>query len=465
MALEPSGDVEHGENDGVGARMHDGSSGPVSTGPDGPAEGKDIVILGMHGSSVSVGSSEGFKPMPTPSTALSNLRTFIILIVLAVHAVEAYLGSSPPFSFRFDDPPYQWRSIPIIDSARWLGFDLFCGFQDIYLISLLFLLSGLFVWPSLVRKGSRVFVHDRLLRIGIPFVLAVGLLMPIAHYPVYRVTAIDPGLAAFWQHWLALPFWPSGPMWFLWILLVFDLCAAGLHQFAPGSGDRLGQMLGQVSARPKLFLIVLLSASALAYVPLALVFTPWAWFHVGPFSFQLCRPLHDAVYFFAGVGVGAYGIERGLLASDGWLVRRWAVSGAAAAVSYLWWLGMVGLAMASDGSSSLTIQVLQALSFVLCCAAGCMFMIGFFLRFANRPLIAFATLKEHAYGMYLNHYVFSIWLQYALLELALFAAVKAAVVYAGTVLLSWWASVATLRCIPTAARIIGSDRRVLPRAH
>jgi hypothetical protein len=398
----------------------------------------------------------------SPSVALNNLRTFAIVIVVAVHAVEAYLGSSPASSFRFDDPPYQWRAVPIIDSDRWLGFDLFCGLQDVYLISLLFFLSGLFVWPSLVRKGSRLFLHERLLRIGVPFALAVGLLMPIAHYPVYRVTAVDPGLTAYWQHWLALPFWPSGPMWFLWVLLVFDLGAAGLYQFARRWGDMLGQLLGQLSARPKLFVVVLLSASAFAYVPVALYFTPWTWFHVGPFSFQFCRPLHDAVYFFTGVGVGAYGIERGLLANDGWLVRRWALSGVAALAAFLLWLGVVGLAMTSDGSPSLAVQVLQALSFVLCCAASCMFMVGVFLRFANRLVPALEAMKEHAYGMYLTHYVFSIWLQYALLGVAIFAVGKAAVVFTGTLLLSW-ASVAMLGWVPTAARIIGTGRRAVPK--
>ena len=131
--------------------------------------------------------------MSTPGLALHNLRTVVIVIVLAVHAVLAYLGSSPASSFNFDDPPYRWRSIPIVDPERWFGFDIFCAFQDVYLISLLFFLSGLFVWPSLVRSGSRIFLRDRLLRIGVPFALTVGLLMPLAHYPVYRVTAVDPG--------------------------------------------------------------------------------------------------------------------------------------------------------------------------------------------------------------------------------------------------------------------------------
>jgi hypothetical protein len=107
--------------------------------------------------------------MSTPVLALSNLRIAVIVIVVAVHAIMAYLGSSPASSFRFDDPPYRWRSIPIVDPERWFGFDIFCGFQDIYLISLLFFLFGLFVWPSLARSGSPLFLRDRILRIGIPF--------------------------------------------------------------------------------------------------------------------------------------------------------------------------------------------------------------------------------------------------------------------------------------------------------
>ena len=68
--------------------------------------------------------------MSTPGLALNNLRAVVIVIVLAVHAVMAYLGSSPASSFNFDDPPYRWRSIPIVDSERWFGFDIFCAFSQ-----------------------------------------------------------------------------------------------------------------------------------------------------------------------------------------------------------------------------------------------------------------------------------------------------------------------------------------------
>jgi glucans biosynthesis protein C len=399
--------------------------------------------------------------MFTPSLALNNLRAFAIVLVLAVHSFEAYLGSSPASSFRFDDPPYRWRSLPIIDSKRWFGFDFFCAHQDIYLIALLFFVSWLFVWPSLTRKGTRVFLRDRVVRIGLPFALTVALLMPVAHYPVYRVTAVDPSLEVYWQHWIALPFWPVGPSWFLWVLLVFDLSAAALYQFARRWGDALARVVGDLSAGPTAFVIGLLSVSALAYVPLALMFSPWSWFHVGPFPFQLSRPLLDAVYFLAGLGVGAYGIEHGILAPNGWLVRRWTVAGGAAIATFVLWLGSAGLAMTSDGPPSLAVQVFQASSFVLCCAAGCMFMLALFVRFANQHLAALDVLSDNAYGMYLVHYLFSIWLQFALLGLAVSAVVKGAIVFSGTLVLSW-GSVAAIRRVPSASRIIETVRRSVP---
>ena len=49
-------------------------------------------------------------------------------------------------------------------------------------MALMFLLSGLFVWPSLERKGGARFLRDRVLRLGVPFAVAAGILMPLAYY-------------------------------------------------------------------------------------------------------------------------------------------------------------------------------------------------------------------------------------------------------------------------------------------
>jgi glucans biosynthesis protein C len=395
------------------------------------------------------------KAVPRASLAVDNLRAFVILLVLSFHSVLAYLRFLPSEPLQFDTPPYQWRAIPIIDHQRWFGFDLFCAWQDVFLMSLFFCLSGLFVWQSLARKGIRVFLYDRILRLGVPFALVVAFLMPVALYPTYLQMAVDPGLAAYWRHWLALPFWPCGPMWFLWLLLVADFAAAGLHRLAPELGSTLIRMSLAAAARPAKSLIFFLIASALAYVPMALAFGPSAWFSQGPFAFQLSRPLHYALYFSAGMVIGAGGLERGLLVPQGPLARQWAALLVAALGSLLLWMGLTGLTMAGGGSRSLGLQIFANFSFVLACFANCLCVLAIFLRFAAKRLPAFAGLKNSAYGMYLVHYVFVVWLQFALLAALLPAVTKAAVVFGATLLLSW-GMVAGLSRVRSVAQIIGA---------
>jgi peptidoglycan/LPS O-acetylase OafA/YrhL len=394
---------------------------------------------------------------PRPNLPLKNLRGLVIAIVLAFHSVLAYLASLPASTFPFDDPPYRWRSFPIVDNERWFGLDLFCASQDLYLITLIFFLSGLFVWRSLTRKGVRPFLRERLLRIGLPFVFAITILMPLAHYAVYRVTAVDPSIAAYWRHLLALPLWPTGPPWFLWMLLTFDLAAVALYRFVPAAGDTLAKL----SARPQRLLVVLFAASALAYVPLAVGFTPWDWIEFGPFAFQISRPLHYAVYFFAGVGIGAHGIDRGLLAADGMLARRWRLWLGAAIICYLLWLGIAGLAMAKIGPP-LLVDLLQALSYVAACGTSCMCALALALRFADKPMPKLDLLSDNAYGLYLVHYVFVVWLQYFLLGVAMFVIAKVLIVFSGTLLLSLAAVLAAGR-VPATALLVGAEQRAVQK--
>jgi glucan biosynthesis protein C len=102
----------------------------------------------------------------------------------------------------------------------------------------------------------------------------------------------------------------------------------------------LGRWSTAADAHFRLYFAALLAASALAYVPLAVAFTPWAWSASGLFTMQLCRPLHYAVYFFAGVSIGVNGIGRGLvtvdgITVDGILAQHWARWLAAALASLL----------------------------------------------------------------------------------------------------------------------------------
>jgi peptidoglycan/LPS O-acetylase OafA/YrhL len=399
--------------------------------------------------------------MPKSSVALGNLRGFTILMVVAFHSFTAYLGSQPAAQPLFDSPPYSWRANPILDSERWFGFDLFCAFEYVHLMQLMFFLSGLFVWASLLRKGGKKFLYDRFLRLGVPFVVGLYLLMPAALYPVYRVSAAEPSWAAYWSQWMGLPFWPSGPMWFLWCLLALNIAAAVLYALAPRAGGFLGRLSAGAGGDPSRFFIALVSVSALAYLPVSAVFEPWQWVQFGPFAFQpSLAPLY-VIYFFAGVGVGTHGLEHGLLASDGALAQRWPLWLAGGGAAFLLWI--IPTALIVNGYGVVGLQIVADLGFVLSSASICFALMAIFLRFATSRQPLLDSLSEHAYGIYLVHYLFVVWLQYLLLGAPLFAAAKAAIVFSGTLFLSW-ATTAAMCCIPIGARVMGGRRRELVRA-
>ena len=113
--------------------------------------------------------------------------------------------------------------------------------------------------------------------------------------------------------------------------------------------------------------------------------------------------------------------------------------------------------MAEGASSSLGLQILADLSFVFACFASCFAVLAVVLRFISRRLPSLAGLRDSAYGMYLVHYLFVVWLQFALLGIALPAIIKGAVVFGGTLFLSW-GTVAALRRLPSVGQIIGADR-------
>jgi surface polysaccharide O-acyltransferase-like enzyme len=199
---------------------------------------------------------------------------------------------------------------------------------------------------------------------------------------------------------------------------------------------RLGRLAAVADGRPVGFFMVLAALSTLAYVPLAIAYTPWTWADYGPMSFQVSRPLHYFVYFAAGVALGARGIDSGLLATEGVLARHWTAWLVAAIAGFILWALPTSITLEQGAGSPLTLQFAAALGYVIACPAGCLCLTALCLRFLRERTAALDTLSANAYGMYLVHYGFAVWLQYALLDAPLFAVVKAALVFGATLALS-----------------------------
>lgn len=93
----------------------------------------------------------------------------------------------------------------------------FMMLNQAYFMGLLFLLSGYFTPGSFQRKGSGTFLKERLLRLGIPTLIYVLILNPIASWCNHQLKQPSTDNAAAGHFAL-------GPMWFAVMLLVFDLC-------------------------------------------------------------------------------------------------------------------------------------------------------------------------------------------------------------------------------------------------
>jgi hypothetical protein len=372
------------------------------------------------------------------------LRAFVIVLVLWHHAILAYTT----FAFLNPENPIDTFS-PVVDNQRWVGFDLMAGFNDTFFMALMFFISGLFVWRSLTRKGARKYLSDRLKRLGIPFVIAVLFLIPLAYYPAQlNVELIFGGSSSYGEFWLGMVragFGTAGPLWFLWLLLVFDCLLALLYRVAIHPGGLFRGRAAIIFERPLAFFGTLLGISTAAYLPLALIFGPLEWIGIGPFEAQANRVLFYLVYFLAGTAVGAYGLDRSVLRSDGPLSRRWWGWLPAGLISFI-----VLVVLVIVGTTG---PIINGLAFTVSCAALVFGAIAIFLRFATRRVALLDSLAANAYGIYIVHYVFVTWLQYGLLGTDLSAIAKAMLVFAGTLMLSW-GLIAAIRRIPAVARVI-----------
>jgi surface polysaccharide O-acyltransferase-like enzyme len=370
--------------------------------------------------------------------ALDRARTFLTLVVLIHHAVipYTYFGHTDPKS--------------------WIGFDAVILATDSFFMAMFFFLSGLFVWPSLSHKAPQVFVRDRLLRLGLPFAIAAITIIPIAYYAVSLRQHPDIGFEEFWWKTVTVGPWPSGPIWFVWVLLAFDLTASLLYRLSSKLVDPINRLSLRGYDRPADLYLFVLGLTAIVYIPARLYYGPSHWFEFGPFSVQANRVLLYAAYFFIGAGIGAANFDRGILSSGGRLAKSswgWVI---AALIPYCLIWGLIAIKREILGNPLVLPDWYEAsygLFFVAFSAAVLFAILAYFLRFKRSGSSMLDPMQADAYGIFLVHYPIVLWLQYWLFDFDLPAIVKAVVAFVLTVALSW-AATAALRKIPGVTRVL-----------
>jgi len=148
------------------------------------------------------------------------LRAAVITLVILHHLAVVYSASYP---FYYVEPTSSYPTLAVLIIFQLLNQAWFMG--------LFFLISGYFSPSSFDRKGSKQFVKDRLVRLGVPLLIFSHLLEPLSlyvgfsHTPAAVLANYGISLPLTWQNYVQ--FVGPGPLWFVAMLLVFDLAYVG----------------------------------------------------------------------------------------------------------------------------------------------------------------------------------------------------------------------------------------------
>jgi peptidoglycan/LPS O-acetylase OafA/YrhL len=373
----------------------------------------------------------------TRNLAFDRARSFLTLVVVLHHSVipYTYFGHT--------------------DGKSWFGFDVVVTATDSFFMAAFFFLSGLFVWPSLSRKSTATHLRDRLLRLGLPFAIAAFTVIPLAYYAIALRHNLDLTFSAFWWKTVTVGPWPSGPIWFVWVLFAYDLLATLLHRLSPNLVDPINRLSQQCFEQPAKFFLFLLAVTAIVYVPALVYFSPNRWFELGPFSVQASRILLYAAYFFIGAGVGAAHLNQGVLSADGRLAKSsWGwIAVTLVAYGLMWFMIYIKHeVLGNPDTQPAWYLAIYSVFFVTFSAAILFSILAFFLG-SKRSWNMLDRMQGDAYGIFLVHYPIVLWLQYWLFDYDLPAIVKAVIAFVLTVIFSWAVS-AVLRKIPGATRVL-----------
>ena len=267
----------------------------------------------------------------------------------------------------------------------------------------MFFISGLFAYPAVRRHGAISFSRDRLLRLGLPFAVAVCGFMPLALYPSWTLGNHPSGFASFYTNLAHLGF-QVGPPWFIRVLLLFDLVLAILlypgQQWLVSSGT----FTRKLQTHSIIAFTAMLVLSGLVYLPLLsrYGFSAWTVLFTNPFAFQQARIALYALWFLTGVVVGVPGLSNGLLSRSGSLARNWKGWAILCVLAYAA-LSSLPRSLVHRGVTPADAKAVEAMLWVLSCVASCFAFLAIIRGLEIRPSRWMNSLSRSAYVLYLVH--------------------------------------------------------------
>ena len=148
---------------------------------------------------------------------LDNLKVVLVACIILGHAFITYA----------DIGEWMYRETASSDAFNLVA-AIVVSMGSLFAMGLFFLIAGMLTPGPLRRKGRAGFLKDRAIRLGIPFLVYLLLVYPLAEWAGRRDKPVQEYLSG------ALADPDPGPLWFVGVLLVYSIAYVGWRSVAPG---------------------------------------------------------------------------------------------------------------------------------------------------------------------------------------------------------------------------------------
>ena len=316
---------------------------------------------------------------------ISYLKLMLTMFVVAHHAFLAFTPSG--------------AASPIHDGNRTIIFSYVTVLFDNFFMYTFFLIAGLFAYKSLVSRGKASYFLSRLLRLGAVFFIATYTVNIVGFYLMEVFKGTDPyidfGLSNFagYYEFVVMNFFPTQHLWFLWVLLLFNVIFIVIFPFF-SKENKVSKLLRNNEV---IFLVTMLVLGVLLYRTGSLLLGYDFVTLFGPFSAQIGRvPVYFMMYLF-GILLGRNGIE------NTFIVQRYRMK------NYIFILvlgiisGLIFALLLINSQFELLYyigDILTTVTFVLITIG----LIALFTNHLNQESKFLIVLSENAFMIYILHY-------------------------------------------------------------
>ncbi|WP_191092783.1 acyltransferase family protein [Cysteiniphilum sp. JM-1] len=306
---------------------------------------------------------------------LDNLKWVLIFMVIAHHTCIAFGGPG--------GGGYYW--VPASSKLSKEVFLVYLTFQQSFFMTLFFAISSYFLLPALLKKGNKVFLIDRLKRLGIPLLFMVLVFVPIMNL---------------WREYLyaeplhfSINLLDVDQLWFVRTLLIFTVFFLIYHRVFAAKKDVQHSVDRPLTHKRILSFIILLTVvQIVAMYTIPMIMSPHTLGIVMPFFSASGLPDMMIYIFFFGLGIKAW--------KENWLASL------TVKIALPWFAGAVVVFVAAVifhvfGYDHVATVIINVVGRPLICSGICLFLIVLFKTCFNKHSWLTKNLALAAYTAYI----------------------------------------------------------------